>query len=79
MRSGTVYRVVRVRTDVSENISPPSSWFLRVMCFQSCVTVESLLIGLPVEGYYAGSKKTAFWDALTAVINYRCVLGLCTL
>jgi hypothetical protein len=31
MSSGTLYRVVVVRTDVLERISPPSSGFLRVI------------------------------------------------
>jgi hypothetical protein len=31
MPSGTLYPVAIVRTDVSENISPPSSGFVRVM------------------------------------------------
>jgi hypothetical protein len=40
MSSGTLYRVALVRTDVPENISPPSSGFLRVIRLHSLVTVE---------------------------------------
>jgi hypothetical protein len=47
-------RLAVVRTDVSEIISLPSSGFIRVIGFHSCVTVESLLISLPIEGYYVG-------------------------
>jgi hypothetical protein len=37
MSSGTLYRVALVKTDVSENVSPPSSGLLRVIGFHSCV------------------------------------------
>jgi hypothetical protein len=67
MSSGTLYHVAVVRTNVSENISPPSSGFLRVRGFHSCVTMESLLINLSRDGYYVGSKKTVRWDAFRAV------------
>jgi hypothetical protein len=40
MSSDTLYLVALARTDVSENVSSPSSGF------HSCVTVELLLIGL---------------------------------
>jgi hypothetical protein len=63
----TLYSVAQVRTDVSENISSPSSGFLRVIGSHSCVTVESLLISLSIDGYYVWSKNTVLWDALTAV------------
>jgi hypothetical protein len=52
-----MYRVALVRTDVSEHILPPSSNFIKVMGFHSCVTVESLLISLSIEGYYIWSKN----------------------
>jgi hypothetical protein len=54
-------------TNVLENIPPLSSGFLRVIGLHSCVTVESLLISLSIEGYYVWSKSTVFWDAFTAV------------
>jgi hypothetical protein len=41
MSSGTLYHLVLIRTDVSENISPPSSGFLTVTALDSCVTMES--------------------------------------
>jgi hypothetical protein len=34
MPTGTLYRIDLVRTDVSENISALSSWFLRAIGFQ---------------------------------------------
>jgi hypothetical protein len=49
--SGSLYHVALVRTDVSENISPPSSGFLRVIGAHSCGTVQSLLIILSTDGY----------------------------
>jgi hypothetical protein len=52
MPSGKLYRVPVVRTDVSENISLPSSGFFRVIGFHNCVSVEFLLIGLSTEEYY---------------------------
>jgi hypothetical protein len=52
MSSGTLCRVAVVRTYVAENISTPSSWFLRVIGFHCCVTVESLLINLSTEEHY---------------------------
>jgi hypothetical protein len=56
--SGTLYSWVLFRTDVSENISPVSSWFLRLLGLHSCVTAESLLIGLSIEEYYMCSSNT---------------------
>jgi hypothetical protein len=44
--AGTLHSVPLVRTDVSENVSPPSSGFLRVTGIHSCITVASLLISL---------------------------------
>jgi hypothetical protein len=49
--------VVLVITDVSENMSPPSSGFLKVIGFHSCVNVESLLVNFSIEVYYVGSKN----------------------
>jgi hypothetical protein len=56
-----------VRTDVSENISPPSSGFLKVLRSHIYVTMESLLMSLSIEGYCVALKNTALWDAFTAV------------
>jgi hypothetical protein len=67
MPSGTLYCLALVRTDVSENILPPSSGFLTVIGFHSCVTVESLLYSLSIEGYYLWSKNTVFLNAFMAV------------
>jgi hypothetical protein len=59
MSSETSYHL---RTDVLENMWPLSSGFLRVIGLHSCVTVESLFISLPIEGYYVGSQNIVFWD-----------------
>jgi hypothetical protein len=59
MPSGTLYPIALVRIVVSEDIAS----IFRVIGFHSCVTVDSLLIDLPVEGYYLLSKKTVLWDA----------------
>jgi hypothetical protein len=61
MSFGTLYCVGLVATDISENISPPSSWFLRVIGPHSCVTVESLLISLLVlsRATWYESQKTS--------------------
>jgi hypothetical protein len=56
-----------IQTEVSENVSSPSSGFLMVKGFHSCVTVESLLPILSTEGHYLWSKNTVFWDAIKAV------------
>jgi hypothetical protein len=61
MSSGTLYHVALVRIDVLENISPPSSWILRVIRFHSCVTVESLLISHSIEEYYVRLNNVVFW------------------
>jgi hypothetical protein len=37
-----------------------------VICLQSCVTVESLLISLPIEAFYVGLKNAIFWEVFTA-------------
>jgi hypothetical protein len=60
MSSGTSYHVDLVRTAVSENISPPSSGFLRVKGLHSCVTMEWFLISLSIEGYYVGQRTLSF-------------------
>jgi hypothetical protein len=52
-----ITQIVLVITDVSEDISLPSSRSLRVLVLHSCVTVESLLISLPIEGHYVGPKN----------------------
>jgi hypothetical protein len=62
-----LYRAALITTDVSENISPPSSGILKVKEFHSCGTMEALLVSLSIGGYYAGSKNTVFWDVFTAV------------
>jgi hypothetical protein len=66
MSSGTLCRVAVIRTDVSGNVSRPYAGFFRVIGFHSCVTVESLLIRLSIEGYCVRSKITDLWDALRA-------------
>jgi hypothetical protein len=62
-----LYRVALVRTDISENVSFPSSGFLRGIGFHSYVTVELLLLSLSIEGYSVWSKNTVHSDAFTAV------------
>jgi hypothetical protein len=52
MPFGIWYHVAVVRTDVSEKTSAPSSGFLGVIEFHSCVTVEWLFISLSIDGYY---------------------------
>jgi hypothetical protein len=59
--------VALVKTDFSENMSPSSSGFFRVIGFHTCITVESLIISLSIERYYVGSKNTVFCDVFTAV------------
>jgi hypothetical protein len=49
MPSGTLHCIALIQTAVSENISPPSSQFLRVIEFHGCVTVVSL-ISLSIKG-----------------------------
>jgi hypothetical protein len=51
--------VAVVITDASENISSPSSGFLKVIGRHNCVTVESLLISLSIERYCVGTKNIA--------------------
>jgi hypothetical protein len=46
-----------------EHIAP----IFRVMGLHNSVTVQSLLISLPIQGYYVGQKNTVFWDAFTPV------------
>jgi hypothetical protein len=60
MLAENLYRVALVLTDVSENISPPSSGFLSVRGPSSCITVESLVISLFIEGFQVGSSNTLF-------------------
>jgi hypothetical protein len=67
MPSGTLYSVALVITDDSENISLPSSGFFRMIGLHTCVTVESVLINISIEGHYVGSKYTVLWDDFTAV------------
>jgi hypothetical protein len=47
MLSRILYHVALVRTDVLS----PSSGFLRMIGFHSCVTMETLLLSLFIEGY----------------------------
>jgi hypothetical protein len=61
--SGTSHCV----SDVSENISPPSSDFHRLAEFHICVGVESLLISLSIEGYNLGLKNAVILIVFTAV------------
>jgi hypothetical protein len=51
MASGALYRVVLVRTDVSENLSSRCSGFLKLIGFHSCIAVQTLLLNLSIEGY----------------------------
>jgi hypothetical protein len=67
MSSGVLHRAVLVRTDVSENILSPISGFLRAIGLHSHISLELLLISLPIKGYYVGLKNTVFWDVITAV------------
>jgi hypothetical protein len=67
-----------VTSDVSENIPPPSSRFLMVVIFHSCVAVESLLVSLSIEGYYVGSRNPedggdifSETSIITSAIRYR--------
>jgi hypothetical protein len=55
-----LYRVALVITDISGNISPPSSRFLRVMGFHNLITVESVFINLSIEGFYVGPNNAVF-------------------
>jgi hypothetical protein len=57
--SGTLYWGALIRIDILEKISPPSSEFLRAIAYR-CVTMDSLLISLSMEGYYAEWKNTDF-------------------
>jgi hypothetical protein len=66
MPSGTLYPAALARTDVSENVLPPSSKLLKLKLFQSCITVETPLLGFSIDGYYEWSKNTVIWDAFTA-------------
>jgi hypothetical protein len=76
MSPGVLHRVALVRPDVSENILPPSSggYYSTVVS----VTVESLFISLPTEGYYIIPKNAVFWDVFTTVNSDECLLGYCT-
>jgi hypothetical protein len=51
------------RTDVKENIANIGM----VVELHSCVTVESLLTRLSIEGYSVGPKDAVFWAIFTAV------------
>jgi hypothetical protein len=42
MSSGTLYGVALARTDVSENLSSPSSGLFKLIGFHSCIGVETL-------------------------------------
>jgi hypothetical protein len=64
---GALCCVVPVRTDISENVSSPSSGFLRAIGFHRFVTVGSLLVCLSIEEYNLWSESTVIWDAFTAV------------
>jgi hypothetical protein len=43
--------------------------FLRVIGFHSCVTMETLLISLSIEGCYVWSRNTVLCDAFMASIK----------
>jgi hypothetical protein len=51
MSSGTLYRVALVETDVSENLSSPSSGFLKQIGFHNCITVGTPSLCLSIERY----------------------------
>jgi hypothetical protein len=51
MSSETLYPVALARTDVSENLLSPSSRFLKLIGFHSCITMETLFLSLSVKGY----------------------------
>jgi hypothetical protein len=67
MPSEALYHVALVRTDVSENVSSPSSVFFGITGFHSCVAMESLLLNLTIEGCYLWSKNAVLWSVFTAV------------
>jgi hypothetical protein len=52
MSSGVVYRVALFQTDISENMLSPSSEVLMLVGFDSCATMETLLLSLSIEGHY---------------------------
>jgi hypothetical protein len=52
-----MYRVALVRFDVSETISPPSSWFLGVIGFHVCyhgITLHRRILLVVEEHYLLG-------------------------
>jgi hypothetical protein len=67
MPFGTLYRVAVDRLDVSENIWPPSSGFLRVdRTIRLCH--HGITVTVPLHrGIYFWSKNNVFWDAFTAI------------
>jgi hypothetical protein len=71
MYSGIFYRVVVVRTDVSENISLPSSEFFTVTGF---LTVDQPLH----TGILCMVDEHSLLGCFHGAISYRCFLGLCT-
>jgi hypothetical protein len=67
MPSGTLYRVVLDRTDVSEKVLSPFSGLLTMIGFHGSVSVVSLLISLSIEGKYLWPRNTVLWDFLSHV------------
>jgi hypothetical protein len=67
MPSVTLYRAALFRTDVSKNISSPSSKFLGVIGFHSCVTVEITPWGLlSLIETNTRSRKIIFLESTSA-------------
>jgi hypothetical protein len=60
------YIVAVVRTDVSENISPPSSGFLRLVGFHSCVGTKSQKTSI-IDSAVKASQKTLFFHPSSRV------------
>jgi hypothetical protein len=53
MCSRSLQHVALVETDVSQNILPPSSDFLK-MIISTFFTVKLLMVSLSIEGHYVG-------------------------
>jgi hypothetical protein len=66
-RRGFKVELHGTKSQKASTISLQSSGFLRVIGPHSCVTAESLLHSLPIEGHCVWSKSAVFWDAFTAV------------
>jgi hypothetical protein len=58
----TILRVALVQTNVSENVSSPSSEFLKFKGFHNYVAEETLLLSLSKQGHCYYSMNTVFRD-----------------